>query len=343
MLMQEEQEPSSKVAKPRIRMNPTLSGFIAAACNAVATIAFVMLVPGLDREYGMVLFGVVPLVVGFSSALLLGPKEGASWKKCLLASMWSLLFVGVGILIFALEGIICLVMALPIVVPMLVMGAYGGWRVLGVVKRRHDRGISVALAVLAIPLLLNREASIDRPVVRHVETTSMVIHAAPEVVWKYVCSTRKLPKANELLFRAGFAHPTDIELMEPKLGGKRVCRLSTGDMPEQVDAWQPSQRLGFRVLDTPPSMEETGLYGPIQTAHLTGYFLCERGEFNLERLPNGDTRLSGTSWYANRIAPDFYWHLWTDSIVEAVHVRVMNEIRNRAEKDTTESHIATGL
>ena len=164
------------------------------------------------------------------------------------------------------------------------------------------------------------------------ESTEITIHAAPEKVWPYVCSLGTLPAPHEVLFRAGIAHPIRIDLPQPWVGGKRFCRLSTGDMPEVVEVFEPNRRLVFRVLATPPTMKETSPYGEIRTAHLTGYYVCRRGEFKLERLENGDTQVIGTSWYASRIAPDPYWALWTEAIVDQVHRRVMYEIKRRAER-----------
>jgi hypothetical protein len=110
-----------------------------------------------------------------------------------------------------------------------------------------------------------------------------------------------------------------------------LCRLSTGDMPEVIDSFEPGRRLGFKVIESPACMVETSPYGQIQTKHLKGYFECRRGQFLLVPLPGNRTRLIGTTWYESRYAPDAYWTLWNDTIVEQVHQRVMREVKRRAE------------
>ena len=78
-------------------------------------------------------------------------------------------------------------------------------------------------------------------------------------------------------------------------------------------------------------MTETSLYGHIEPPHLHGYCECEEGQFKLTALNNGDTLVEGTSWYHYRIYPAPYWGLWTDTIGHQVHLRVLNEIKKRAE------------
>ena len=46
----------------------------------------------------------------------------------------------------------------------------------------------------------------------------------------------------------------------------------------------------------------------------------------LEPLPGGRTRLTGTTWYTFDMAPTWYWTLWSDAILHAVHRRVLEHV-----------------
>ena len=62
--------------------------------------------------------------------------------------------------------------------------------------------------------------------------------------------------------------------------------------------------------------------------------LARRGEFRLDPLPGGRTRLEGTTWYRHRIWPAEYWQVWSDAIIHRVHRRVLAHIKKSAEAET---------
>ena len=70
----------------------------------------------------------------------------------------------------------------------------------------------------------------------------------------------------------------------------------------------------------------------IHPRHLDHYFAATQGEFRLTALPDGRTRLEGTTWYRLRFMPEAYWELWSELIVHRIHMRVLNHIKDLAEK-----------
>lgn len=81
-------------------------------------------------------------------------------------------------------------------------------------------------------------------------------------------------------------------------------------------------------------MRELSPYGELVTAHLDSGFRAVRGEFRLERLGAGRTRLSGTTWYRLELAPRSYWRLWSDAIVHRIPDNVLEHVRRLAEAET---------
>jgi hypothetical protein len=77
-------------------------------------------------------------------------------------------------------------------------------------------------------------------------------------------------------------------------------------------------------------MKELSPYD-IHPAHLHAYFVSRRGQFLLTQLPNGHTVLEGTTWYTDKIRPNFYWDLWSDYIVHSIHTRVLEHIKQETE------------
>jgi hypothetical protein len=160
----------------------------------------------------------------------------------------------------------------------------------------------------------------------------VVIDAPAERVWAELHDIRDLPKTDNFLFQFGIAHPTGTVTDGQGVGAARLCKLSTGDMPEIVTVWKPGRELRFKVLSTPPSMRETGFFGrTIDTTHIHSAYASLEGGFKLEPLPGGRTRLTGESHYLLNIAPASYWNLWTEGIVHLVQRRVLEHVKTRAE------------
>jgi hypothetical protein len=100
---------------------------------------------------------------------------------------------------------------------------------------------------------------------------------------------------------------------------------------EPITAWEPPGadgygRLAFDVVESPPTMRELGPWDNVMAPHLDGALQSQRGRFLLEPLPDGGTRLTGTTWYTFQMAPVIYWTAWSDAIIHAIHQRVLNHI-----------------
>jgi hypothetical protein len=81
-------------------------------------------------------------------------------------------------------------------------------------------------------------------------------------------------------------------------------------------------------------MTEWSLYSSIAPPHLDGYFRSRRGEFRLVLLPDGRTRLEGSTWYEMRLYPAAYWVLFGDALVARIHAGVLTHVKRVSEADT---------
>ncbi|MGH7221754.1 MAG: hypothetical protein ACRELF_00845, partial [Gemmataceae bacterium] len=128
----------------------------------------------------------------------------------------------------------------------------------------------------------------------------------------------------------GIAYPQRAEIHGTGVGAVRHCVFSTGTFVEPIDVCDPPSRLRFRVTEQPEPMHEWSPYS-IHPPHLHHYLVCREGQFLLEALPGGRTRLIGTTWYSNRMWPAVYWNLWSDTIIHRIHLRVLKHIQQLAE------------
>jgi len=278
--------------------------------------------------FGLAIFAGLPFATGVSSGVIIR-RAGGTFGQAIGASMT---LIGTVILILcamAMEGIICVFMAAPFGAGLTFVGAVAGFFL---AKKRIADGTLQSAAWLSIVALVALEGWNPPAPLEDSTTTEIVINAPAAKVWAQLHDIRDLPVTDNLLFQFGVAHPMGTLTDGQGVGAARLCKLSTGDMPEIVTVWKPDQELRFKVLSTPASMRELGFFGQtVDAAHLHSAYASLEGGFKLEPLPDGRTRLIGESHYLLNIAPAAYWNLWTKEIVHMVHRRVLEHVKNRAE------------
>jgi hypothetical protein len=109
--------------------------------------------------------------------------------------------------------------------------------------------------------------------------------------------------------------------------------FSTGAFVEPIEVWDEPRLLKFGVTAQPPIMDEMSPYPHLTPPHLNNYLHSRQGQFLLTPLPGGrQTMLEGTTWYQNSFWPGAYWNRWSDYIIGRIHMRVLNHIKNLAER-----------
>lgn len=276
------------------------------------------------RTYGFALFMGVPFVIGFVGAVVHGLREPRPVMQSLTVALVSLALVGGALLGLAWEGVICLAMAFPIALPMAIIGAYVGYLVQPSAQLRT--GAAVVAFPALLPLLIAGEATMPPPAPLYAARTSIVVDAPPERVWRNVIEFRDIDEAPEWYFRAGIAYPLRAKIAGAGPGAKRYCVFTTGAFVEPIEVWDAPRRLKFSVTSNPPPMRELSPYSDIRPAHLDGFLASRGGQFELEPLPGGRTKLTGTTWYQHHLWPASYWRLWSDAIIHRIHLRVLRHI-----------------
>ncbi len=309
----------------RISIQKILS--IALPCVLGWTFAY--LATNIFGDYAFGLFIWLPLVLGATSTLILGYKNSVPRKELRNNSYWTLLIFCVGLLGFAWEGMICLAMATPIGFLFTYLGFLIGYGLSGS-KGNKSTPTAIVLLTLSVPLLMAFEDSLKIADGLRSVTTSIEINASPTTVWKNVIAFPQLKEPTEFIFKTGIAYPINATISGQGVGAIRRCNFSTGSFIEPITVWEEPKLLKFSVDEQPEPMIEISPYD-IHPTHLHGYWISKEGQFKLTVLPNGHTLLEGTTWYVNKILPNFYWTLWSDYIVHKIHQRVLEHIKIQAE------------
>lgn len=279
--------------------------------------------------YSNGIFTALPILVGLLASLLLESDKERSFVDSFQTGLLAIGFSILPMLLFGVEGLVCLAMALPLGAIGVAIGVSIG-RAINSAKWAAQRRnkLLVSVAVLA-PFALGVDAWLPAHFQGHEVSTEFIIDAPSDRVWPLINNLSSIDNSRDWLLDLGFAHPTKTQTSGSGVGASRICRLTTGDMNEVIDGWEPNRLLRFHVLNTPACMVEMNPFGEVNSAHLTGYYRCVAGEFRLEPLPGGRTRIVATSWYEHRFGPSWYWTLWTDTIVHRVHMSVFLEIQAR--------------
>ena len=293
------------------RVGRVLSGAIALAAILAGAVTLMR-----RGTYGLTIFLLAPFLLGVVVSWVKRPRDA---RQALALGFYSAL-IGCGLLLFVgLEGFICVLMALPLAIPLAMLGSW----------LAYQTARSAALFLLLPPSLIFDTTA--KPPVYPVHT-AIEIAAPPETVWKNVVSFSELPAPDEWYFRAGLAYPMRARIEGTGPGAVRRCEFSTGPFIEPIEVWNEPRQLAFRVTENPAPMHEWSPYAHVLPKHLHGYLVSEHGQFLLTRLPGNRTLLEGTTWYRHGLWPADYWRLWSDAIIHRIHLRVLRHIQTLSEQ-----------
>ena len=231
------------------------------------------------------------------------------------------------------EGLICVVMFTPIALGASSLGGAAAGTIVRFVRSRRSREATL-VCVMCLPILLS---SFEPQFLLHQDMRSVEsvidIAASPATVWQNIGRVPRI-RASELQsswsHAIGFPDPVEATLSAEGVGGIRHATFEGGVLfIETIDTWEPDRRLGFSIRAQTDQIPPTTL-----DEHVTvggKFFDVLYGEYLLEPLPHGATRLYLLS--RHRVSTDFNWyaHLWTDAVMSDVQRRILRVVKNRSE------------
>ncbi len=257
---------------------------------------------------------VVPVLGGLVASYIwrsLRPSIGAT----VLNSLWmTLLALAIATAAFH-EGVICLLILCPLYFVSVLTGALLGRIFFKIQPGRLQVSVLPLLALAALGEPLTR---VDK---QSAVTDQILIRAPSTKVWPQLTSFPEIPASPRFwLFRLGLPYPTVTTSVGDFVNAEREGIFSHNAVfKEKVVELEPHERLTFDIVESP------------QDPELVGHLTPERGRFVLRSNADGTTTLIGTTWYTLHVRPLWYFDLWTQHIFRAVHLRVMEDIRRRAE------------
>ncbi len=315
--------------KSILKKNKELNFAIACIITAALSTLFVHIGVDIFSDYGWTVFALIPFFSGVTTTIIISYYEPITFAAAFKNSLLVFFVCSMFLVLFAIEGIICIIMAMPLAIPFVILGAFVGYKI----QHKKASGIKmIVLYIIVVPSLLAFENHTEtKPTVFPIQS-SIVINAPIEEVWKQVIEFPQMESPTEFLFKTGIAYPINATIEGKGVGAIRYCNFSTGSFVEPITAWNEPNLLAFSVKEQPIPMKEISMYD-INPAHLHNYFVSKKGQFKLTKLADGKTLVEGTTWYYNKIQPEIYWKFWSKYIIHKIHYRVLNHIKITCETD----------
>ena len=314
----------------RLILRRIIMVFLVVAAYGLMVYAIIWAVPDSDREMALISGAfLLAMGIGSLSTVVADPRAERSLSRNLGIALWSLLALCLLLLLPGIEGIVCILMALPIMLPGIMLGVVVAW-----FSTRWWQNRGTTLTVIALPLLIfPLEAQVSWPDYQGHVSTEIAIAAPPETVWANTVEIRDIDPdklrftiSHDLMF---FPRPLDARLDHHGPGATRALKWTSGvHFRELITDWQPNRRLGWTFAfdaDSIPAEIDRRLRPDGEASELL------RGEYVLEPDGKGGTILRLTTHYKVSLPWNGYGRLWADRLLSDFHVSVLDVIKTRSE------------
>lgn len=154
--------------------------------TTVIGVLFFELGTNLLGSYGWSLFVALPFCMGLFSVLLYGYHEPRSLGSCMEVSIMPIVLVGFVIVAIAVEGIICVLMAAPLALPLALLGGALGYYIQDRYWAPANKPALIAVIVLILPATFFGEHAAALHPPDFAVHSAVVINATPDKVWSQV-------------------------------------------------------------------------------------------------------------------------------------------------------------
>ena len=291
---------------------PQIAGILLTLCYAALLYLLVFLGSDVSLVAGLFLY---PLGLGLATQALTDPRIQKTAGRIYLRSLLAVAVLCAILLAMAMETIICVVMAVPIVLPMMFVGVLTGRVLMWALLRRLNRTTMQACALLLPLLPVMIGIDVTWPARNYVVETAMVINAPVARVWDNTVSIpmiadeeRRWSISHNVL---GIPRPVDAVMV----GDIRHLRWSDGvEFQEHVTARRDHDWLEWQFVFHDPYIYPEG----------PELFLT-RGSYQLQALD------SGRMHYMLQTPLDGYLAWWGQLMLNDFHAGVLHVIKGRSE------------
>jgi hypothetical protein len=304
---------------------PSVQGLAAGTVITVFAVAVGALVFG---TYGFGMFVLTPFLIGAATAYFGNRRGDIGWRRTAALVVAATALGSLALILVALEGAVCIVIASPLSLAAALIGAAFGR---ATVLRRAKSTSSTLMSIALLPISFATERALPVQTVFDTQET-IEIHAPPQAVWQSLVKMDSIDLPPALPFRLGVAYPLSGEIIGQGVGAIRLGIFSTGIAIERVTVWESQRKLAFVVLSNPPAMHELSPYRHVNAPHVHGYFETISTSFEIVPLAGGNVRVVEHTAHEMKLDPVLYWLPFARLIVHENNTRVLAYIKEHAER-----------
>jgi len=262
---------------------------------------------------GYTFFIVVPLCIGY----FLGIK--LDWGIGLVISV----MMGLALFFFLLltadfEGLVCVIMLMPIFIPVVLIGILIGYNLR---KRSSNADKKSIIKISLYPLIvLLFSGGIEHFFSNKYENakveSTIYLPFDATTVYDFIKSVDTLEGKKSLLMNLGLSVPQKCVLEKEEVGAKRTCYFEDGTIEEKVTGIKRGEFIKMKVTDY----------------NLPGFKWLKFDDAIYLFTQEGDsTKLTRITTYRSQLKPRIYWEFWEKQAIEAQHEYVLNDLKRRLE------------
>ena len=262
---------------------------------------------------GYTFFIVVPLCIGYSLGIKL------DWGISLVIAV----MIGLTLFFFLLltagfEGLVCVIMLLPIFIPVVLIGILIGYNLRKrSLKTDKKNIIKISLYPLIVLLFSGgiEHFFSNKFENAKVESTIYLPYEA-STVYDFIKSVDTLAGKRSLLMNLGLSVPQKCVLEKEEVGAKRTCYFENGTIEEKVTDIKRGEYIKMKVTNYDlPGFKWLKFDDAI-------YLFDQKGD---------STKLTRITTYQSQLKPRIYWEFWERQAIEAQHEYVLNDLKRRLE------------
>jgi len=275
---------------------------------------------------GFVFF--VPLILGIMTVSF---TSNPSWTYCIFGPWVSIVLFVAATAVLGLEGLICIVMALPI---FLVMSSVGGILAKVLLLWKRSGRTYMFAGLLFLPVISSSiESQFVVPPSQRMVPTQIVINAPADVVWRNIIRIPRIqPREHHFSFfhAMGFPKPIEATLSREGIGGVRHASFEGGLLfIETITQWQDQKKLTFSIKANTESIPRSTLDEHVKIGG--EYFDMLQGEYEIQPIDANTVilHLSSTQRLSTRF--NAYAALWTENVMRSIQEYILEIIKQRCE------------
>jgi uncharacterized protein YndB with AHSA1/START domain len=262
--------------------------------------------------------------------------------------------VGLGVAILTMrEGVVCCLMALPLVLPVTIVGALCTSTLRRYMRGRRARAAFGGFLLLACTAWQAVEGALDDPPNHplHRATSAVVIDAPPERVFATL-TARALEVRQDWpwFLRIGLPMPSRLRVLPPSEGGQVTGTFSQGVARGQVTEWEPGRTLAYsidryQITDLPFHITRLGRspsYG-FRAERVEDWLTIVSTRFDLRPLPSGGTELRREIVWRRHLGPALYFGWLQQAIIQRGQDRLLALVRERVATEERSATLVAGI